>query len=146
MNRIKPYSSILLGVGGLLLIGLGLYFLFLRPSLLPEDPRYMGATFSDIKEAVPGLTVWLQKVFWVMGGYMLSTGLLTITVAFTAFRQRIPGIWLLVLLAGLSSIGWMVIVNFIIGSDFKWLLLGFSMPWVAALILYAIEGRTSNQT
>jgi hypothetical protein len=146
MNRIKPYSSTLLGVGGILLIGLGLYFIFLRPSLLPEDPRYMGTTLSDIPQTVPGLAQWLQKVFWVMGGYMASTGLLTITVAFTAFRQRISGIWLLVLLTGLSSIGWMVIVNFIIGSDFKWLLFSFTLPWGAALIAYAFEGSSNKES
>lgn len=34
-------SSLLLAGSGVLLIGVGLYFLFVRPSLLPEDVRFM---------------------------------------------------------------------------------------------------------
>ncbi len=121
----------------------GLYFVFLRPPLLPEDPRYMGTSLSEIQAAVPGLLVWLRRVFWVMGGYMFATGLLTIYVAVTAIRARVPGAPLVVAIAGLSSIGWMAVVNFIIASDFKWLILAFVLPWALALVLYEIE-RSSN--
>lgn len=40
-----PFSSILLGLSGIILIVVGCYFLFLgpRPALLPEDVRYMSA-------------------------------------------------------------------------------------------------------
>ena len=34
-------SSIVLAMSGVALMGTGLYFLFLRPPLLPEDIRYM---------------------------------------------------------------------------------------------------------
>ena len=33
------------------------------------------------------------------------------------------------------------VVNFIINSDFKWLLLVSLLPWAAALILYRLEGE-----
>ena len=62
----KPYSSTVLSVCGLVLIGVGAYFIFLRPVLLPEDARYIGASLSEIQENLSGLAVWLQKVFWVM--------------------------------------------------------------------------------
>ena len=33
----------------------------------------------------------------------------------------------------------MAVVNFIIGSDFKWLILSFALPWTLALALYWLE-------
>lgn len=74
-----------------------------------------------------------------MGGYIFTTGLLTVFISFTSFRKRLPGAFSTVALAGISSIGSMTVVNFIIGSDFKWLLLTFTLPWVIALILYRIH-------
>ena len=43
-------------------LGLGLCFIFLRPPLLPEDPRFMGTTVEQIRMAVPGLESWLNEV------------------------------------------------------------------------------------
>ena len=40
---------------GIWLTGLGLYFIVLRPPLLPEDPRFMGTTLKQIRTAVPGI-------------------------------------------------------------------------------------------
>lgn len=137
----KPYSSTILVLCGIILIGLGLYFVFLRPPLLPEDPRYMGASLAEIQATAPGLFNWLQKVFWVMGGYVFTTGLLTLYVAITAFRTRASGAVWIVAAAGLTSIGWMAVVNFIIVSDFRWLLLGFAVLWIIALLLFGIEER-----
>ncbi len=138
--KIRFDSSTVLALGGILLVGLGLYFVFLRPPLLPEDPRYMGTTIEAIQADMPGLLVWLRRVFWVMGGYIFATGLLTVYVAFTILRARVRGAAGVVALAGLTSIGWMVAVNFIINSDFKWLLLAFTVPWAIALSLYWMEG------
>ncbi len=125
-------------------MGIGLYFLFFRPPLLPEDARYMGTTLAEIQVSVPGLTRWLQKVFWVMGGYIFTTGLLTIYIAFSSFKTRTRGAFPVIAVAGLSSISGMTVINFIISSDFKWLLLVSVFPWVAALTLYQIEGRSRS--
>jgi hypothetical protein len=136
--KLRPYSATVLALGGIILMGLGLYFVFLRPPLLPEDPRYMGSSLSEIQAALPGLSLWLRRVFWVMGGYMFAAGLLTTYVAQTTFRARARGAVGVVALAGLASIGWMAVVNFIIASDFRWLLLAFVLIWVVALVLYRI--------
>jgi hypothetical protein len=37
-------SSVTLTLGGVILIGLGLFFIFIGPALLPKDPRFMGTT------------------------------------------------------------------------------------------------------
>lgn len=126
----------MLALGGAILMLLGLYFVFVRPPLLPEDPRAMGTTLAQVEAAVPGLAGWLRRVFWVMGGFMFTTGLLTICVAVTAFRARVRGVASVMALAGGASIGLMAVVNFMIASDFKWLILSFVVPWALALGLY----------
>ena len=139
MIKLKPYSASMLAFGGLLLVAMGIYFVLLRPSLLPEDLRYMKTSLSVMHDSAPGLSAWLQKVFWVMGGYIFTTGLLIIFIALTSFRKRLSGAFSVVALTGISSIGSMVVVNFIIGSDFKWVLLTFALPWIIALILYRLH-------
>jgi hypothetical membrane protein len=137
--KLKSYSSTFLVSAGLILAGVGLYFIFLRPSLLPEDLQYMGSTLENVKQNIPGLLNWLQKVFRVMGGYIFTTGLLIVFISVTSFRNRLPGAFGIVALAGISSLGLMTVVNFIISSDFKWLLLLFTLPWATALILYRLH-------
>lgn len=99
----------------------------------------MGTTLPAIRVSVPGLEPWLEKVFWVMGGYMMGTGILTSTIALTVLPERRRGVFIVVALAGLVSIGWMVAVNFILDSDFKWLLLALSLPWPLALVLERVK-------
>jgi hypothetical protein len=141
-TKLSP-SSAFLAFCGFILMGLGLYFIFIRPPLLPEDPRYMGTTLAEIQATMPGLLIWLRRVFWVLGGFMFATGVLTTYVAVTAFQQLARGARSVVALAGLTSIGWMAVVNLMINSDFKWLLLAFNLPWITALILSWRESRQS---
>ena len=139
MIKLKPYSVSLLALAGFLLIAMGIYFVLLCPALLPEDLRYMKTTLSIIDNSAQGLSDWLQKVFWVMGGYIFTTGLLIIFISLTSFRKNLPGAFGIIALSGISSIGLMTVVNFIIGSDFKWLLLSFTSLWAFALILYRLH-------
>jgi hypothetical protein len=140
--KTKPYApSILLALNGIILMGLGLYFVFIRPPLLPEDPRFMGTTLADIQISLPGLLTWLRRVLWVMGGFMFATGLLLLYIAQTTFRTHSTGTRIVISLAALSSIGWMAVVNFLIDSDFKWLIFAFNLPWIASLVLSLGERR-----
>ena len=139
MIKLKPYSASILAFGGFLLLAMGVYFIFIRPPLLPEDLRYMKITSPMEQDKMQGLQMWLRKVFWVMGCYIFTTGLLTIFMAFTSFRTRTRGAYGIVALSGISSIGAMTVVNFMIGSDFKWILLIFILPWLMALILYRLH-------
>ena len=139
MIKLKPYSSSLLTLAGFLLAGIGIYFVFLRPPLLPEDSKYIDLSLSAVQNNIPGLSDWLQKVFWVMGGYIFTTGLLTMYVAKTTFRTRTKRVFIIVSIAGLTSIGSMVIVNFILQSDFRWVLLALTVPWFIGLFLYLLH-------
>jgi hypothetical protein len=139
-DRAWPLSSILLLLFGAGLALMGLFFIFLRPPLLPEDLRYMGASLAQLESAAPRLTDWLAQVFRVMGGYVSATGLLTVAAAATSFRSHNRGAAVAVAAAGLASIGLMMIVNFMINSDFKWLLLGAAILWACSIVLFWSEG------
>ena len=134
-------SSLFLAGSGVLLIGIGFYFLFLRPSLLPEDVRYMGLTSAELQSVGPRLGGWLAHVFRVMGGYITATGVLAIALATTSFRQHHPLAAIGAMLGGAASIGWMAIVNFMINSDFKWQLLAVAVVWACSLALFGWELR-----
>ncbi len=120
MLKLKPYSASSLVVAGLNLAAIGLYFVFLRTPLLTEDLRYIGTTLQNVQEKNPSFLDWLQKVFWVMGGFIFATGVLSVFISITSSRARIPGAFGTVTLAGISSSGLLCAVNFIIGSDFRW--------------------------
>jgi hypothetical protein len=134
-----PPSAIMLLIFGVVLVLMGLYFLVLRPSLLPEDMRYIGASQAQIESSAPRLANWLGWVFGVMGGYISATGILAITLAATSFRDRDWRAVAGVLIAGLGSIGWMTVVNFLIDSDFRWVLLGIALFWVSSIGLFCFE-------
>lgn len=129
----------MLVLAGVVLMAVGFYFVFLRAPLLPEDLRYTGTTLSIINSNIPELAGWLKKVFWVMGSYIFTTGVLTAYIAVTSFRTRTRGALLVAAITGFTSIGFMTVVNFIIGSDFKWTLLALTFPWVISLILYRLH-------
>ena len=135
------YSSTLLATTGVILMAVGLYFIFLRPALLPEDLRYMHTSLEEIRAETSGLLEWLPKVFWVLGGYIFTTGLLTLYIALTTFRTRVRQPLVIMALAGLSSVGGMVAVNVLIDSAFKWPLAGIASLWALAIALSWVEGR-----
>ena len=102
---------------------MGLYFIFVRPPLLPEDVRYMALPATQFDIVKPALETWLTNVFQVMGRYVLAPGVLTITLAATSFRAHHWAAAAGALIGGGTSIGWMAYVNFVINSDFRWVLL-----------------------
>ena len=140
-----PLSAILLLLFGAALVLMGLYFLLLRPPLLPEDLRYIGATQTQLESGTPRLAYWLGWVFRVMGGYISATGILVITLAATSFRARNGRAVAGVAIAGFISIGWMTIVNFVIDSDFKWVLLGIALLWAGGVVLFWFEARSTKR-
>ena len=87
----------------------------------------------------PRLELWLTHVFRVMGGYVLATGVLAVTLAATAFRAHQTGAAIGALIGGAASIGWMAAVNFMIDSDFKWFLFATALLWACSLVLFWFE-------
>ncbi|MBE0577900.1 hypothetical protein [Devosia sp.] len=132
-------SAVLLSVAGLLVSGIGVYFLAFRPALLPEDIRFIGFSPTEVEQLGPRLGPWLSNVFHVLGGFALATGVVTIALAATSYRARSPAAVLAASLGGTVSIVLMAIVNFSINSDFKWLLAGFALVWASSLVAFAFE-------
>jgi len=135
----RTLSAWILLICGLWLVGLGVYFMFLRPALLPEDLRYIGKTLSDLDAVLPGLHSWLRRVFTVMGAFISATGILTVFVVTTASPRggRMAGIVLAIV--GLLSVITMSATNFVIDSDFKWLLVVPALLWVVGIAIYFRE-------
>ena len=130
-------SAWILTACGMALVGIGVFFLAARPALLPEDARFRSSTVDHILDAVPALGVWLRRVFWVLGGYTATTGVLVVYIANTGVGSGSVLAIAVVAVAGVTSIGWMSAVNFMIRSDFRWALLGLDGLWVLGLFLAA---------
>ena len=132
-------SAILLAISGAGLVLAGVYFLMLRPPLLPEDIWYMGLPDTAFASVRAALELWLSQVFRVMGGYILATGVLTVALAATAYCKHNRIAFGGAAVAGAASIGLMSVVNFAIESDFKWLLFGMALVWASSLVMFWVE-------
>jgi hypothetical protein len=121
---------------GVWLVALGLYFIVLRPPLLPEDTRFMGSSLAQVRAALPGLEGWLQRVFTVMGGFIAGTGVLTVFVAWVAMPSGLKGASWAIALTGALTVALMSAINFDLHSDFRWLLLVPALVWLAGLVLH----------
>ena len=133
-------SGKLFAVCGFWLVALGFYFLFLRPALLPEDTRFMGASIELLRATAPGLERWLGHVFDVMGGFMVATGAMTMLVAFRHPAGRGWRTLTVMAFAGTFSVALMSATNFALHSDFRWLLLVPALMWLAGLLCSLWEG------
>lgn len=121
-------------VCGTWLVVLGLYFMFIRPALLPEDLRYIGTSLVEIHARVPGLERWLHRVFAVMGGFIASAGILLIVMAKANARRDGRATLTILTIVGILSVGLMSATNFQLGSDFKWFLLVPVIVWIFGLV------------
>ena len=130
-------------LGGIWLVALDAYFLFLRPALLPEDPRFIGSSLEAMRLAVPGLERWLRLVFNVMGGFMIATGVMTTLAACHLPARRELTTFTALLLAGAVSMGLMSATNFFLNSNFRWLLVLPVLLWLAGLLCYLRERAIS---
>lgn len=143
VSKHRDLSAWMLIACGAWLVGLGLYFILLRPALLPEDTRFMGTTLAHIRNEVPGIESWLRNVFTVLGGFITGAGLLTIFVAAVAMPARWIGATWTIALSGVLTVGLMSAINFSIHSDFRWLLSVPALIWFAALVIHIARRRTT---
>lgn len=156
-NQAKRGSSAASVIGlGLLTIcavfqvGMGIYFIGLRPTLLPEDERFIGGSLAEISGAAPELATWLNRVFVVLGGHAVATGLLALLAVHLVSRGGRPSRTALLLLAGagLFSTVLMSGINFAIASDFRWVLLVPALAWIAGVFtlgLHAFSFRRGQE-
>lgn len=139
---LRQFSKWMFIACGMWLIGLGGYFILARPTLLPEDLRYIGSSASQVDALSPHLGSWLRNVFTVMGGFIAGCGVLTVFLGVRAVPQRIPGTGTALGCAGLLTVATMSWTNLVLDSDFKWLLLVPTVAWLLGLLSYAVVRRT----
>ena len=144
VSKNRRFSSWMLIACGIWLVGLGFYFVALRSPLLPEDLRFMGTTAAQLRAAAPGLEGWLKKVFTVMGGFMAGAGVLTVFVAAIAMPLRLKATSWAIGVSGAITVALMSWTNFVLDSDFKWLLLAPAVAWLLGLASYG-AGRRAEQ-
>ena len=125
---------------GIWLLGLGGYFMLVRPPLLPEDLRYIGSSATQVEALLPHVVPWLRNVFTVMGGFIAGCGVLVVFVSLRLVPQCVPGTGIALGVTGLLTVATMSWVNFALASDFKWLLLVPTLVWLVGLVAYA-SGR-----
>lgn len=122
-------------------VGMGIYFIALRPPLLPEDERFIGGSLVETSRTAPELATWLDRVFVVLGGHAVATGLLAFLAVYLVSRGGRPSTAALLLLAGagLFSVVLMSGINFAIASDFRWVLLVPALAWTAGVITLGLQ-------
>jgi hypothetical protein len=132
----RVLASTALGSCGVYQIGLGLYFIGVRPSMLPEDLRFMQSSAATLEAAAPAIGEWLQWVFAVMGGQMIALGALIVTIAFRIYQGAdvSRGEAGALMAAAVASAALMSGVNFAIASDYRWALLVPVVLWCIALM------------
>lgn len=130
----NPLAAGLLGACAVAQVGIGVYFIFARPPLLPEDLRFLALGPAG-EESLGRLRAWLDLVFTVMGGQMAAVGALAAAMALRVRLARSSsGEVVCVLLAGAASAGLMSAVNFALASDFRWLLILPAGLWGLATV------------
>lgn len=89
VDRRDALSGILLLVLGLLTMGTAVFFLVLRPALLPEDIRHTGI---DPGTLPPAFLEWLGTVFRTWGGFIAGFGVLLLGIGgfLLSGRARLP--------------------------------------------------------
>lgn len=85
-------------------MGLGLYFIFIRPLVTGRSMLYENFACED-SVAHRGFLIQLFRVFSVIGSFMVATGSLTTHIAITTFQQLRRDVRFVVALASLNSIG-----------------------------------------
>lgn len=97
----------------------------------------MGATTEQITDAVPALAAWLRRVFWAMGDTSRPLESSSSYIAVTGLGAGDGSALAVLTVAGVTALGWMSVVNFMIRSDFRWALLVLDGVWGLGLLLAA---------
>jgi hypothetical protein len=141
LHRFSKWAFVACGIW---LMVLGGYFVFARPPLLPEDLRYLGSSAIQVEALLPHFASWVHNVFIVMGGFIAGCGVLLLFVSVSAVPQYQPGTSAVLGCAGLLTVATMSWTNFVLNSDFKWLLLTPAIAWLLGLVSYLV-GRRSGR-
>jgi hypothetical protein len=138
--RNEGLGRAIIALAGVVSMGIGIYFIFFRPPLLPEDLAFIGAN-QNIDSFIPQLGNWLKNVFTVMGGFIISTGFLKLAIGRILPSRSLAAVWLV---SWFFSSALMSFINFKINSDFKWELFSlalFELLGIGAICISVIKSK-----
>ncbi len=125
---------------GFVSVGIGIFFIYFRPPLLPEDLVFIGID-QNIEHLVPRLGEWLKNVFTVLGGFIAAVGILKLSLARVLQSSISLVSWFV---AWLFSSALMSFINFKISSNFKWQLFSLAIIELVGICAVWISMRTKN--
>lgn len=125
LRRDKVAGGLLLALG-LLTLGTAIYFLAVRPPMLPEDARFTGVEADAVP---PRLADWLSIVFHTWGGFMAGFGILIVGVAGYMMTLRPAFLRWGAAVAVVVAFGRFLASNIALRSDF--------LPFIVALAAVA---------
>ncbi|MDB4977280.1 MAG: hypothetical protein JWN48_5621 [Myxococcaceae bacterium] len=138
MSTLAKALAAMLAALGVSTVATGLYFVLLRPPLLPEDVRFMELAETEIPAAI---RPWLSIVFRTWGGFMVGLGLCVLgrAMGLASGRDRWSRIGMA---AGLVlAFGSFLASNVQLRSDFLWFIaLLFVVATACALLLVTTRG------
>jgi len=120
---------------GILTLGIGVYFLMLRPPLLAEDIRHTGI---DPTSLPPRFVEWLGIVFSTWGGFIAGFGITLLGVGVFMLAGRRVWLSLGTGFGALVAFGRFLLSNIIINSDSLWFIAGtFALALALSVLLFA---------
>lgn len=131
-------AALLLLVLGVLTLGTGTYFMFLRPAMLPEDVRLTG---MDPQLLQPAMVEWLRIIFRTWGGFMAAFGILMVSVAGYMITSRPALLSWGVVFAVLVAFGRFLASNIVIHSEYIWFIGALFAIAVVAALRFALNAR-----
>ena len=129
-NRIAGAFVVALGV---FTLGTAVYFLVLRPPLLPEDIRHTGIDPGMLTEE---FLAWLAIVFRTWGGFIAGYALALLGVGLFMVTGKVRWLYWPVSLGAVIAFGRFLLSNIVLSSDFLWFIsFLFLLAVVAATLL-----------
>ena len=139
VDRRDALSGILLLVLGLLTMGTAVFFLVLRPALLPEDIRHTGI---DPGTLPPAFLEWLGTVFRTWGGFIAGFGVLLLGIGGFLLSGRARCLYWATAIGADVAIGRFLFSNILLDSDFLWFISAlFALAAATAISLLLRRGR-----
>ena len=139
VDRRDALSGILLLVLGLLTMGTAVFFLVLRPALLPEDIRHTGI---DPGTLPPAFLEWLGTVFRTWGGFIAGFGDHLLGIGGFLLSGRARCLYWATAIGAVVAFGRFLFSNILLDSDFLWFISAlFALAAATAISLLLRRGR-----
>ncbi len=140
-NRVGPMTrssgsqrgALALVAFGIVAAAVGIYFMALRPALLPEDLRFAHLERSDVPAP---LLPWLRIVFRTWGGFVVGLGVLLLGQGIAGYTNRSGWARGGTAIGVVFAFGSFLVSNIQLGSDFLWFIgLLFAFAFTVACIV-----------